>query len=423
MREWKRTLVKWALFLVLVTGFAWESFASFKKYIQGDTSLSITEVLTEPEPMPTISICGNPPFNTQFLKSMNASPNLFQPTFDPRMNIFPESLDDNSNPILYQLWQKSAFIPLQIMAFDGLPDDDEISFEFIINNTPIKDLNQFQEIEDVKIFNSIIYGSCTSIIWKKPRSAGKPLTVSITTSLPLVHNQVVIILHETPPSQYGMISGFLSPRTAVESINFGQMTLFGIGRQKKFLSQQRKRGLCKEYGKEDSQELCRFKETYLPLIKNDPSAMRSCAKLGWNITHFCLIPQLYNVWLLWNQNLTSATHCTTIDENLCMKYLMFKNYVLDVPACPDPCTQVILNSRAHATTEMMGMNDTAIISIFFETNRVTVMEEYLIFDNSAIIAAIGGLLGLFLGFSFYQCCLGLLGQASADCFKKVKCCT
>ncbi len=38
----------------------------------------------------------------------------------------------------------------------------------------------------------------------------------------------------------------------------------------------------------------------------------------------------------------------------------------------------------------------------FETNDVIVLEEYLLYDFNDIIAAVGGSLGLFLGFSCLQ---------------------
>ena len=41
--------------------------------------------------------------------------------------------------------------------------------------------------------------------------------------------------------------------------------------------------------------------------------------------------------------------------------------------------------------------------MYYISNYQTLQEEYLIFDNSSILVAIGGSLGLFIGFSFFQC--------------------
>ena len=43
------------------------------------------------------------------------------------------------------------------------------------------------------------------------------------------------------------------------------------------------------------------------------------------------------------------------------------------------------------------------VQMYFTSDYVTLHEEYLIFDFSSIVVAVGGSLGLFLGFSFLQC--------------------
>ena len=47
------------------------------------------------------------------------------------------------------------------------------------------------------------------------------------------------------------------------------------------------------------------------------------------------------------------------------------------------------------------------VFVRFETNEVMLLEEYLVYDFNDIVAAVGGSLGLFLGFSCLQviiCC-------------------
>ena len=45
----------------------------------------------------------------------------------------------------------------------------------------------------------------------------------------------------------------------------------------------------------------------------------------------------------------------------------------------------------------------AMVQMYYQSDHITVLEEYLIFDFTSILVAIGGSLGLFLGFSFFQC--------------------
>ena len=45
----------------------------------------------------------------------------------------------------------------------------------------------------------------------------------------------------------------------------------------------------------------------------------------------------------------------------------------------------------------------AIVVVHFTSMTVDMFNQYLLFDSLAIVAAVGGSLGLFIGFSFYDC--------------------
>merc|ERR1712227_677343 len=49
-----------------------------------------------------------------------------------------------------------------------------------------------------------------------------------------------------------------------------------------------------------------------------------------------------------------------------------------------------------------GRPNTSVLQITFDPPKVTVQEEYLIFDTVAMISSIGGTLGLCIGFSFTE---------------------
>ncbi len=52
----------------------------------------------------------------------------------------------------------------------------------------------------------------------------------------------------------------------------------------------------------------------------------------------------------------------------------------------------------------MGRFNTSIfVGLNYHSNMVTQTDEYLLYDFSNILAALGGALGLFIGFSFYDC--------------------
>ena len=71
------------------------------------------------------------------------------------------------------------------------------------------------------------------------------------------------------------------------------------------------------------------------------------------------------------------------------------------------------------------ISDLALVYVSYYSDRMLLLEEYLVFDFSSILVAIGGSLGLFLGFSFFQCgseilyeSMGYLGKLVEFCKKK-----
>ena len=65
-------------------------------------------------------------------------------------------------------------------------------------------------------------------------------------------------------------------------------------------------------------------------------------------------------------------------------------------------------------------NKTAYIAIYYTSNMVTRTDEYLVYDFSNILAALGGALGLFIGFSFYDCGSLIVDALEKKSNKKVK---
>ena len=58
--------------------------------------------------------------------------------------------------------------------------------------------------------------------------------------------------------------------------------------------------------------------------------------------------------------------------------------------------------------------------MFYLSDRESLLEEYLIFDFASILVAIGGSLGLFLGFSLFQSGSQLLDVIVGISFKWMK---
>jgi hypothetical protein len=85
-----------------------------------------------------------------------------------------------------------------------------------------------------------------------------------------------------------------------------------------------------------------------------------------------------------------------------------------IAECPRPCLKEEF-SVSLRTVPDVSIQDSAsriLFHISFEEMNIEHLEEYVLFDFGAIVGAVGGSLGLFLGFSFLDVCL-----AAADFVK------
>ena len=81
----KRQVIRLLLFIGMVFCFSLQSMSSFKKFWSEKTSLSESYVKKGPEPLPSFSICSDPPFNHEYLKSRNMSPTFFLSSYQLRL--------------------------------------------------------------------------------------------------------------------------------------------------------------------------------------------------------------------------------------------------------------------------------------------------------------------------------------------------
>jgi hypothetical protein len=120
----------------------------------------------------------------------------------------------------------------------------------------------------------------------------------------------------------------------------------------------------------------------------------------------CWIPQAD--FFMKQMNKSSIEACQTresmeaIDDEI--SFVMLTT-IRSIPSCPEPCT-IDHISVTERQSPILGSNDENFTEIYFywENFDVLVEEEILLLDFNAIVSAIGGSLGLFLGFS----CLGFL---------------
>lgn len=333
---------------------------------------------------------------------LNVSPNLFlitsQLTYISGKYGFPVNLSGEFNDTTNSLnhyWKQSAIAPNVIAA--GVEDDMIIEDDYY-------NADRWTEIEDFQIINSLWYGKCTSITFKKPRLANDWLIIGTMFHEISQPKELQLILHDVPGARFSLVPGdYLSKGSKVEPLQLGELKILGVTRRRKNLSVQAKQGLCKEYDSQDSQAKCNIQEVLVKKYEQHwNETFDECLELsGNNATSLCYIPQAMNVFEMMDPDQGPVEQCTTQQEYACMMKTLATQPRDRNVRCPDPCMERSFMTMSKSIPH--DMDDTALLFLHYQSDRIAVLEEYLIFDFSSILVAIGGSLGLFLGFSFFQC--------------------
>ena len=100
-----------------------------------------------------------------------------------------------------------------------------------------------------------------------------------------------------------------------------------------------------------------------------------------------------------NEELEELPVCETQKENDCFwkSYEITQEYLNQYSG---PCTKLHYQIRTQYSNYPSEGEDKALIQVSFDPPRTNVREEYLIYDFVAMISAIGGTMGLCIGFSF-----------------------
>ena len=76
--------------------------------------------------------------------------------------------------------------------------------------------------------------------------------------------------------------------------------------------------------------------------------------------------------------------------------------------CPNSCTEISYETMSKSIPH--DLSDMALISMYYQSDHLRLLEEYLVFDFTSILVAIRGSLGLFLGFSIFQGATGFCSK-------------
>ena len=76
--------------------------------------------------------------------------------------------------------------------------------------------------------------------------------------------------------------------------------------------------------------------------------------------------------------------------------------MLNASGCKHPCTYMQLSYEKRIYNQLKPLVNQSNIAIYYDLTDTIVTEEVLLYDLNSIVSAVGGSLGLFLGFSCFQ---------------------
>ena len=89
--------------------------------------------------------------------------------------------------------------------------------------------------------------------------------------------------------------------------------------------------------------------------------------------------------------------------NLTKSWKMRINFTNDIQSCLKSCSIKEFHGQViYSQIEDSSYLNSTMVETYFSVNELKIQEEYLVYSSVDLIGNIGGTLGLFLGYSFYE---------------------
>jgi hypothetical protein len=154
----------------------------------------------------------------------------------------------------------------------------------------------------------------------------------------------------------------------------------------KAIWQQNSNDPCTNYPVGESLFTCRSKE----MIPNDNST---------KCNNSCAVVNARNYYKAAGK--TIVDQCNTVDDHFCQLEELMIAFDISKGKCQLPCSVSEFSGNVQENRVPEG-NHLLYFILGYRSNRVSIFEEYLLYDFPAIVGSVGGSLGLFIGFSFFD---------------------
>ncbi len=159
----------------------------------------------------------------------------------------------------------------------------------------------------------------------------------------------------------------------------------------KYLTVKGTKEKCKIYSNGESKDTCYWQEV----------AEKTIETMIQNCTNVCATPPYVSILSLASPKLIEL--CATQEEVDCLSKVYWTTYQLINKK--KTCSKSCLKSAYHGSSRIIDKfidKESAYFEVEYDMDTIDVYEELYLFDTSTFIGNVGGSLGLFIGFSYFQ---------------------
>jgi hypothetical protein len=388
-----KTFLRSVLFASAVFLFVLHVYGVFDLFSNGRTNFSIKKVNFEKLELPAVTLCSSQSFDWDALTSYNLSTGL---------RIMNEN-NNMGNKTVFDIFEEVSMVinkdfSLNIPYFYGGTGGNLVEGRNVLNDTIIGEFY----INVYKMY-SMYSGICYTITSNYSQISEAYFQIIIKLNESISESKIPSSINgilSTPDERYGSVLGIWSGSSPFSfTLTLNKETKLLIMKQvtNKLVSES-----CSHY-KNTAYATCFGKRFITQHINLSQDCERPCK-----------LAAMQNLYELLPNN--TFPKCVTVKDHNCM---WKHSWVLTNHTCKSTCSLTTYKGKT-VETDSGSSDKSTVIGITFTSTSVEVHDEYLIYDIYTFVGSVGGYMGLFIGFSFFDFGSITVNYLIGKCFNRAE---
>ena len=374
MVAWKQYIV-FAIKLVMVTlsciGFLFHVKVQFSKFVSGDTTLTSRDIKVDSLHYPAITVCSDRGFKEEALQQLGLSDSFW----------VLERPDTGSEWV----FNKSS------SEWEDLADATSFQLHDIFESIKLHRPNLNVEIK--------LQDNEALTLKKIPTSTNRGHCYFLKINVPTVNKTDYVELHLRNGPGLETLNIYLHSDLGESYLNaydywITQPVMLYMDRGYKYNGELTVERSIQDPGKRSCDVGGTIKRTHQCILESMATSCQPCS-----FPYFTI--------LLGGNN---TRVCSSREEVLSTYSCIYSGIFSARSVCQAPCVVESYKLSSRRKLKLGTQGNSSSFIFYFKHLEIQEQEEYVLFDFSAILAAVGGSMGMFLGFSFLDFGLGMVGR-------------